>query len=547
MIARKSLARKSLISPFNGKLGPLLILPSLALWASIAHAQAPPVTFLVNPAGGADIPGGNLNGEYSTLTFALNFAQQTVAPTTGLVFRLSPGTYSESTNGEVFPINLRENSVVEGTSPTGVLFLNSSPPSLAVPTIQCDLSAPQSYVELRNFSTTGVQTGIRVRGLGPSSEATLERLTTENSGGGGFAPTGIGSGIRTVAAGGILEVTVKAHTSRDLQIGLEVIANQGGFISATIENSRYNPAPTAVNASSGTGILLDTTSTSSIALRSANTSFFRKRDAIRTSINSPIPSATIIDHCVIRSCGINAFGPMGALVLGGGICEEANPSSFAIHNTAFFGNGADLPDANMLFYDIENCIAQDANVLAIATNSITGDPMWVNAFENDFHLLPGSPCLDAGTVPMTSLTSVDRDGDDRSASCAGLPDIGLDEQFDADFYFPGGNLLTLGTNEEVRLIGPSNSLGFVLVDITPPSEFTGCSGLLLDPTAPITFLVAALQMPAGVGGTATATTSIPIPNNPGLVGSTFFTTTAYFEVTTLTVLNGNTVRGLYIQ
>jgi len=56
------------------------------------------------------------------------------------------------------------------------------------------------------------------------------------------------------------------------------------------------------------------------------------------------------------------------------------------------------------------------------TGNIMMDPLFVNAGQNDLHLMPTSPCKNAGDPQ--SMVKVDIDGDARSD---GMPDIGADE------------------------------------------------------------------------------------------------------------------------
>ena len=59
------------------------------------------------------------------------------------------------------------------------------------------------------------------------------------------------------------------------------------------------------------------------------------------------------------------------------------------------------------------------------TGNISTDPLWVDPFGGDFHLLPNSPCVDAGQLLPTSVLLTDLDGDPRVFH--GLPDMGADE------------------------------------------------------------------------------------------------------------------------
>jgi hypothetical protein len=58
------------------------------------------------------------------------------------------------------------------------------------------------------------------------------------------------------------------------------------------------------------------------------------------------------------------------------------------------------------------------------TGNINADPMFVNATSGDFHLQPGSPCIDAGYNLAPALPVTDIDGDDRKIDDPTVPDTG---------------------------------------------------------------------------------------------------------------------------
>jgi len=63
---------------------------------------------------------------------------------------------------------------------------------------------------------------------------------------------------------------------------------------------------------------------------------------------------------------------------------------------------------------------------AAGVASISANPMVVSGLPGgDFHLMAGSPCLEAGSTTEVTSTPFDFEGDPRPSGAA--PDIGVDE------------------------------------------------------------------------------------------------------------------------
>ncbi len=120
----------------------------------------------------------------------------------------------------------------------------------------------------------------------------------------------------------------------------------------------------------------------------------------------------------------------------------AASSSYTLDNNCVFGNTTDYGGG-----------------LVAGANSISADPMFVNPGLNDFHLMPGSPCVDAGTSPLPSYVASDMDQDPRQlAGSSGVqaPDMGADEVNDVSHVATAVSLAFPVVSYDV--IGPPGDL-----------------------------------------------------------------------------------------
>lgn len=124
----------------------------------------------------------------------------------------------------------------------------------------------------------------------------------------------------------------------------------------------------------------------------------------------PLPPPTVItvEHSTIGHNGTGA-----ELVLASG-----SSSSMAITRSILWGNTS-TTRTNVV---TSNC---DVETGPLGSGDFTANPMFVDGPAGNLHLTPGSPCVDILPPTVTTLTSVDIDGEPRMIGAA--VDIGADE------------------------------------------------------------------------------------------------------------------------
>jgi hypothetical protein len=116
---------------------------------------------------------------------------------------------------------------------------------------------------------------------------------------------------------------------------------------------------------------------------------------------------------------------------GGGICGGG--SDMVITNCILFNNIPDQIAAKPGYPGVTYCNIAQAGFgapdgSADANGNINKDPMFVNAGGGDFHLLEGSPCIDAGSnqaVPVGMETDMDDNRRIRHGDCDGTADVDM--------------------------------------------------------------------------------------------------------------------------
>jgi len=118
--------------------------------------------------------------------------------------------------------------------------------------------------------------------------------------------------------------------------------------------------------------------------------------------------------------------------------------------------------------DIENVTSSSPTV----ANNISANPMFVNSAAGDYHLRPGSPCIDAGDNGAPSLPLNDADGEPRIVN--GVVDMGAFE-YRVIYNTPAGTDVTVELTENVEVnfenVVSSGDTTSTLVPGVPPTGF----------------------------------------------------------------------------
>jgi len=92
------------------------------------------------------------------------------------------------------------------------------------------------------------------------------------------------------------------------------------------------------------------------------------------------------------------------------------------------------------------------------TGNIDADPRFRDPANGDFHLLPTSPCTDAGTNDAPNLPAFDFEGHPRifdgNEDGNAIVDMGVDELFWQRFYLP---LVVRSYRAETAPVGPAHT------------------------------------------------------------------------------------------
>jgi hypothetical protein len=164
--------------------------------------------------------------------------------------------------------------------------------------------------------------------------------------------------------------------------------------------------------------------------------------------------------------------------------EAGQDTGVDVRNCIFWGMGHDVweaitpiptPPFLHALPDVQFCNVENGYPGGGAGN-FTADPQFAHASTGDFHLLPSSPCIGAGT-PTPTAPPADFDGQ----APVGAPDVGADE-FALVLYTTG--VAAEGETVHVKLVGPPDpapTLCFVGAAPLDPPIVTAKGSFGVDP------------------------------------------------------------------
>jgi len=209
--------------------------------------------------------------------------------------------------------------------------------------------------------------------------------------------------------------------------------------SATITNSKFHKN----SAGSHGGAIYNDTSPALIT----NSTFYENRAGSDGGAINNYDASPMITNCTFYKNTAISYGRA---------IDNSFSSSPTITNSVFWG------DPNEAGLEIDSDIGSYPDVAYsdiqggyLGDGNIDQDPSLVDPDNGDFHLQPGSPCIDTGTDNVQDLPLEDFEGDPRIAGAG--PDMGVDESV-ADSGFAS---FVLYARENVKLRRIADSQGNV--------------------------------------------------------------------------------------
>lgn len=441
----------------------------------------------VDVVGGFDFPGaGSFALPFKTITGCLS-----LIPSTPTQIILMPGSYNPYT-GEVFPISLPDGVSIEAWLPGTV-------------DVQTDIisSAISDCFQLPPGTTSATFKDLEIFGNGHAISATpmagdnLNLTITNCTLRGGW-------GLIVAGLGGNATVDVADCKLKGVTAGARVRADGPGTVTASFRDCDFIGALSGVELGGYAGGNLQV---------SATTSLFRDHgtQGFRSTVDATGHTVVDVDHCVFASIGKQTAQPPIKDITGlGGI------ATWNLRSSIFF-DCKDLAPSVGPTWTVDHCLFGAGAVPG--TGNLVGDPSFVDAAHDDYHLMPGSLAIDAGGAGPVAK---DRDGDPvpghPSLTGVAVADIGLDEFYTHAFHFHPP-VLALEDPSQLVATGTPGSLAILFVSAQSGNPNFGPAFQL---TVPVATLVLGNVPPSGV-----LSVDIPPVLDVAFLGLEAFTQVAY--------------------
>lgn len=494
-------------------------------WLLLAAAASGQTTYWVHPSPGIgnDANPGTAAAPFLTIGAAL------LAPASSpLTIFLMPGDYSPTTNGETYPLSVTYPdvtfagaSVTGASQPCGAKLIHTT---LAVPNAVFSVVAPADPNLRHVFKDFAIETTHRAIQYTAASDqfSLLEASNLEVSCWRGVVVT-------TTDLCGV-EVVVDrcdlASVEECLRIDAE--ADNSGVIAHATNSSFTSAKPFPV-------VRLSAANDSSIDLQPIHTILRKGGTGVRSEA---LDGATIS----VTAYGCN-FHDLGYVTLpstpaGGGMQNPIDNGQIFrnVFNSIFNGNESarDIVGFSSSNDFIDHLMVEQPSLVGVGS-SFLGAPDWVDADSGDYHLMPSSAAIDAGSNAFAGAIS-DFDGDPRTEPAgiggASIVDVGADE-FYSDYLYVFPRRPKIGTTSAVRLFGTPGMMftwGLGVQDING-DVVDGQFGPALHLTNPL--LDPSLFVTGTIGANGAAVSALTLPNTLGLVGQRLGEQALFFAPATL--------------
>ncbi len=406
------------------------VIPIATLVALLAGAQSAEAQnkFWVDVASGDDVSGtGTSANPYQTITHCAAVAG---AGQCEIIVR--PGNYTWFT-GEMFPIVMPPSCEMYAEIP-GTVLIATTVISAEIPKAVF-IPAGSQYSFIHDLKIYG-NAGAIVTDVQANDFLTLRIERCELSG---------GMGLWTSAEQGQIDITVADTKVTGGNMGAKLHAASGALAMASFTNCEFWGGNNGLQAGA------QSQASSTVAITNCN---FHDQSfgSIISFLDLPGSLQLTVDHSVFEDIGAHGNKPV--------IKDSSVPATWTIQNCAFWNCDHEITNFGPT-YTVDHC--SFASMTVPGVGNFIGDPKFVDAANNDYHLLPTSPAIDAGVATLPAL-DVDGEPFDGHPTLSGPPvaDIGQDEFYAQSFYFDPSPI-SLVKSTKLRCVGPANSIAFLLV------------------------------------------------------------------------------------